>query len=72
MIIARRYRELVNAYLERSPPWRGQLDTITPRLYGLPVEFSPTPEEEPCWAVINFDLEKEPGVPVRYPYFRLF
>ena len=21
---------------------------------------------------LNFDLEKEPGVPVRYPYFRLF
>ncbi|QDZ41335.1 TIGR02652 family protein [Euhalothece natronophila Z-M001] len=24
------------------------------------------------WGVINFDLEKEQGVPVRYPYFRLF
>jgi hypothetical protein len=38
----------------------------------LPVEFSPDPVTEPCWEVINFDLDKEPGVPVRYPYFRLF
>lgn len=45
---------------------------LKPRLYGLPVEFSPDPKEEPCWDVINFDLEKEPGAPVRYPYFRLF
>ncbi|MGB3238923.1 MAG: DUF2396 family protein, partial [Geitlerinemataceae cyanobacterium] len=29
-------------------------------------------EESSCWDVINFDLDKEPGVPVRYPYFRLF
>jgi len=38
----------------------------------LPVDFSPDPQDEPCWEVINFDLEKEPGVPIRYPYFRLF
>lgn len=71
VIIAKRYRELVSAYLERSKPWRGTSDQ-GPRLYGLPVEFSPDSPEEPCWEVINFDLEKEPGVPVRYPYFRLF
>ncbi|MGL4501040.1 MAG: DUF2396 family protein, partial [Planktothrix sp.] len=30
--------------------------------------------DEPCWNVINFDLEKEQGegTAVRYPYFRLF
>lgn len=72
VIIAQRYKDLVNAYLERSAPWRGQMETTTPRLYGLPVEFSPSSDEEPCWDVINFDLEKEPGVPSRYPYFRLF
>ena len=72
VIIAERYRDLVKAYLERSAPWRGQGEGGTPRLYGLPVEFSPSPEEEPRWDVINFNLEKEPGVPVRYPYFRLF
>lgn len=72
VIIAERYRELVKAYLERSAPWRGQGEGGIPRLYGLPVEFSPSPEEEPRWDVINFNLEKEPGVPVRYPYFRLF
>jgi uncharacterized protein (TIGR02652 family) len=72
VIIANRYRELVSAYLERSSPWRGNGDTKVPRLYGLPVVFSSESEEEPCWEVINFDLEKEPGIPVRYPYYRLF
>lgn len=72
VVIAQRYQELVSAYLERSTPWRGQMDNAAPRLYGLPVTFSPPAEEDPCWDVINFSLEKEPGVPVRYPYFRLF
>ncbi|GAB4149298.1 MAG: TIGR02652 family protein [Cyanobacteria bacterium J069] len=73
VIIARRYQDLISTYLDRSAPWRGQADsTARPRLYGLPVEFSPDPKEAPCWDVINFDLEKEPGAPVRYPYFRLF
>ena len=72
VVIARRYQELISGYLERSTPWRGQSEPARPRLYGLPVEFSPDSKEEPCWEVINFDLEKEPGVPVRYPYFRLF
>lgn len=72
VIIASRYRELVNNYLERNSPWRGNPESGIPRLYGLPVEFSSDSPEEPCWQVINFDLEKEPGVPKRYPYFRLF
>jgi uncharacterized protein (TIGR02652 family) len=72
VIIANRYRELVSSYLERNTPWRGNNDVQIPRLYGLPVEFSPDAPEESCWEVINFDLEKEPGVPKRYPYFRLF
>jgi hypothetical protein len=72
VIIAARYKDLISSYLERSTPWRGQQDSPKPRLYGLPVEFSSEPTEEPCWDVINFELEKEPGVPIRYPYFRLF
>lgn len=73
VIIARRYQELMNGYLERSTPWRsGQSEGGSARLYGLPVEFSPDATEDPCWEVINFDLDKEPGVPMRYPYFRLF
>jgi uncharacterized protein (TIGR02652 family) len=71
VIIAQRYQELISTYLERSTPWRGTTDSQKPRLYGLPVEFSETLAEDPCWDVINFDLEKEPGAPVRYPYFRL-
>ena len=71
VIIARRYQELISGYLERSKSWN-QAEQSRPKLYGLPVEFSPDPKDEPCWEVINFDLEKEPGVPVRYPYFRLF
>ncbi|MDJ0695360.1 TIGR02652 family protein [Mastigocoleus sp. MO_188.B34] len=73
VIIATRYQELMSGYLERSSPWRsGQSEITSGRLYGLPVDFSPDPQEEPRWNVINFDLEKEPGVPVRYPYFKLF
>lgn len=74
IIIASRYRELISTYLERSTPWRGgpPEPSTHPRLYGLPVDFSPDAAAEPCWDVINFDLEKEPGAPVRYPYFRLF
>jgi uncharacterized protein (TIGR02652 family) len=65
--IAHRYRDLVSNYLERSPT-----DSIAQRLYGLIVEFSPPEEIEPRWEVVNFDLEKEPGSPIRYPYFRPF
>ena len=72
VIIASRYKKLVSAYLERNSSWRGNSQSQLPRLYGLPVEFSPESKEDPCWEVINFDLEKEPGVPKRYPYFRLF
>jgi len=74
VIIANRYRDLVSSYLERNTTWRGNEpgEATIPRLYGLPVEFSPNAPDEPCWDVINFDLEKEPGVPKRYPYFRLF
>jgi uncharacterized protein (TIGR02652 family) len=72
VIIASRYKTLVRAYLERNNSWHGSSESKTPRLYGLPVEFSPEAPEDPCWEVINFDLEKEPGVPKRYPYFRLF
>lgn len=73
VIIAERYQDLVNSYLERSSPWRGGVEAGTvPKLYGLPVQFSPSPAQDPQWEVINFSLEKEPGVPIRYPYFRLF
>lgn len=72
LIIAHRYQDLVNAYLEHSTPWHGKSDSGQAKLYGLPVEFSSDSEAEPCWQVINFQLEKEPGMPVRYPYFRLF
>jgi uncharacterized protein (TIGR02652 family) len=71
VIIASRYKELVSSYLEQTNSLQ-EKELNNPKLYGLPVEFSPDPEQEPCWAVINFELEKEPGVPVRYPYFRLF
>lgn len=72
VIIASRYKDLVSAYLKPSSPWRENLDSQEPKLYGLPVIFSPEPTEDACWEVINFDLEKELGAPSRYPYFRLF
>ncbi len=80
VIIAERYRDLISGYLvtpdsgkehhqhgltESTPP------PVLPRLFGLPVEFSPSTTTAPCWKVINFDLEKEPGIPIQYPYFRM-
>ena len=72
VIIANRYKDLVSSYLERSHPWRDNGEYKTPKLYGLPVVFSPEVSEDPRWAIINFSLETEPGIPLRYPYFRLF
>jgi uncharacterized protein (TIGR02652 family) len=71
VIVADRYRELISSYLERSLSIVGNKDASKYRLFGLPVEFSPAATEEPCWATINFDLEKEPGIPIQYPYFRM-
>lgn len=71
VIIAERYHDLVGSYLERSNFRRGGKSDKTPKLYGLPVVFS-TESDDPCWEVINFKLVTEPGVPVHYPYFRLF
>ena len=72
VLVAKRYEQLLNTYLERSSPWQDISDPLLPKLYGLPVEFGPDPKEDPKWEVINFTLETERGVPSRYPYFRLF
>ncbi len=72
VIIAQRYQDLISAYLDPCASWRSAAEKNQPRLYGLPVEFSPDPQDEPCWDVINFDLEKEQGAPTRYPYFPRF
>lgn len=70
VIIAERYHDLIASYLDRNHPWMGE-PSSPPRLFGLPVEFSPKPADEPCWQAINFTLEKEPGIPIQYPYFRM-
>jgi uncharacterized protein (TIGR02652 family) len=44
---------------------------ILPRIFGLPVEFSAPSTAAPHWQIINFSLEKEPGIPIQYPYFRM-
>jgi uncharacterized protein (TIGR02652 family) len=72
VIIAQRYRSLVSSYLEKGTSWDANGESKLLQLYGLPVEFSPDLTDESCWDVINFILEKEPGTPSRYPYFRLF
>ena len=71
VIIAERYRTLITSYFQRSAPWQSSSEDKSHRLYGLPVEFSPHSDANPCWSVINFDLEKEQGVPVPYRYLRL-
>jgi uncharacterized protein (TIGR02652 family) len=78
VIIAHRYRESIASYLvgdistAENPHLapKSTIDPSQPRLFGLPVEFSPTSIEEPRWAIINFILETEPGIPIQYPYFR--
>lgn len=70
LIIAQRYRELISTYLEQSTPWIGKGNGNQPRLYGLPVEFSPESSEDPRWKVINFALDQEFGVPSHSPYYR--
>lgn len=72
VIIASRYRDLVSSYLGRSHPWRESPEFKSPKLYGLPISFSPEENPEPHWEIINFTLEKEPGVPRHYPYRFLF
>ena len=72
VIVAHRYRQLISSYLEKANSWDSKGESTLFKLYGLPVEFSPEPPEDACWKVINFILEKEPGTPSRYPYFRLF
>ncbi len=72
VIIAHRYYHLISSYLEKGNNWIGDNSAKMYKLYGLPVEFSPSEDESSCWDVINFTLEKEKGSPSRYPYFRLF
>ena len=78
VVIAQRYRELLGSYLERTALGEnnGENNTGRPsgllRLYGLPVEFGPDPKDSPQWQVVNFLLDKEPGVPNHSPYSRFF
>ncbi len=68
--IAQRYQGLISNQLEKGLPWLIN-EANLPLLFGLPVSFSPEAMEEPCWAVINFMLDQEPGIPIQYPYFRM-
>jgi uncharacterized protein (TIGR02652 family) len=72
VIIAKRYQELIATYLDRGAPWSKTMEgNELPRLYGLPVEFGPDPSAGDLrWDVINFDLDKEPGLPTYSPYSR--
>ena len=72
VIIAKRYQQLMVPYLEHGAPWQSQGPEKVPKLYGLPVEFSPPATIDARWAVINFDLKKEPGVPTQYRYLKIF
>ncbi len=66
IMIAERYHDLMTGALERMS-WRS--DQAKYRLYGLPVEFC---ADGPSWLVINFELRKEPGPPLKDRYFRFF
>jgi uncharacterized protein (TIGR02652 family) len=70
VMIAQRYQELINSHLEQGMPWL-MGEASLPLLYNLPVSFSPEAAAEPRWAVVNFELDTEPGIPLHYPYFRI-
>ncbi len=72
VIIAQRYQRLMSPYLEHGAPWQSPGHEKSPKLYGLPVTFSEPASVTPQWAVVNFDLEKEPGVPTQYRYLKMF
>lgn len=72
VIIAERYETLMIPYLEHGAPWQDKGGEKVPKLYGLPVSFSDRASDDPRWAVINFDLDKEPGVPTQYRYLKIF
>ena len=57
VIIAQRYQELISSYLERNTPWRDQSEVGEPRLYGIPVEFSPSPQVERCRELIISSMD---------------
>jgi uncharacterized protein (TIGR02652 family) len=74
VVIAHRYQALLGTYLERTAPGdknNGRHAGLL-RLYGLPVEFGPGSSEDPQWRVVNFLLDKEPGLPNHSPYSRFF
>jgi uncharacterized protein (TIGR02652 family) len=71
VVVASRYRDLIGNYLERGMPWNNDSnESPPPRLFGLPVVFSEDNDTN-GWQTINFELDKEPGLPVQYPYFRM-
>ncbi len=72
IIIAYRYRKLVSTCLEGNSSWKEDPNSKNLQLYGVPVEFSAEPPEDPCWEVINFHLEREKGTPQHCTYYRLF
>ncbi|NJN76638.1 MAG: TIGR02652 family protein [Synechococcaceae cyanobacterium RL_1_2] len=61
--IAPRYRAMLEQYLITEQGLQ---------LYGIPTTFAlPHPNQQE-WEVINFNLEKEAGLPKDYPYYRIF
>ncbi len=64
--LARRYEALVQPHLESQSNWLQQIYYTKPRLYGLPLEFSPAINANSRWQVINFELSTELGSPAQY------
>lgn len=72
VIIAERYRSIISAYFERSSGWSPRNPNApVPKLYGLPVSFSPLPDPESRWNVINFDLETDHSASASAAYVKL-
>jgi uncharacterized protein (TIGR02652 family) len=66
IFIAQRYQNLLSSSLERMN-WvqEHREDPSSFRLYGLPIEFG---LDEPRWEVINFEIHREAGLPIKERY----
>ncbi len=63
LTLAHRYEALVQPHLEFQSDWWRQIYYAKPRLYGLPLEFSPAIDADSRWQVINFEFSTEFGPP---------
>jgi uncharacterized protein (TIGR02652 family) len=72
IIIAQRYQHFITPYLQSETLDDSDNESKRLKLYGIPVEFSPPNSDDVSWQIINFILEKKPGIPSDSPSIRFY